>query len=116
MKEILQRTHLDNEDYYIIDYLTDVLIKEYSVKLSRCRAIGDIDEWVRTCEELQEKINELENAWHYYLVQERKKIREETAKEIYENFVQGYFRWDEEEFEDAFKEYINKEYGVKVEE
>lgn len=46
----------------------------------------------------------------------KEKIRKETAKEIYENFIKGYFRWDEEEFEDSFKEFIVKEYGVEVEE
>lgn len=46
----------------------------------------------------------------------KEKIRKETAKDIYENFVKGYFRWDEEEFEDSFKEFIVKEYGVEVEE
>lgn len=56
----------------------------------------DIDEWARTCEELQDKVKELQEetnelrekyeqlkkTYDYNIVQERKEIRKETAKEI----------------------------------
>lgn len=45
------------------------------------------------------------------LIEQEKK---EVVREIYKNFVQGFFEWDEEGFEGEFKEYIAKEYGVEL--
>ena len=56
----------------------------------------DRDEWARTCEELQDEVKELQEetnelrekdeqlkkTYDYNIVQERKEIRKETAKEI----------------------------------
>lgn len=96
----------------------------------------DIDEWARTCEELQDKVKELreeiselrekyeqlKKTYDYNIAQECKGTAKEILKSLLDRFggyEMSYYNGYEEvvaEFEQFIKAFFNEEFGVEVEE